>query len=39
LSNFVKNNYSVYPKINGTKNGEKRLEGIFNYLVSKNKDP
>jgi len=39
LSNFFKNNCSVYPKINGTENGEKRLEDIFNYLVSKNKDP
>ena len=35
LSNFVKNNYSVYPKVNGTKNGETKLEDIFNYLVSK----
>ena len=35
LSNFIKNNYSVYPKIYGTKNGETKLEDIFNYLVSK----
>ena len=31
LSSFVKNNYSVYPKINGTKNGKTKLEDIFNY--------
>ena len=35
LSNFIKNNYSVYPKIYGTKKGETKLEDIFNYLVSK----
>ena len=36
---MIKNNCSAYPKINGTKNGEKKLKDIFNYLVSKNKDP
>ena len=34
LSTYVKNNNSIYPVINGTKYSEKKLEFIYNYLLS-----
>ena len=39
LTNYVKNDISVYPEIKGTKNGKQKLQDIYNYLLSlKNKD-
>ena len=32
LKNFVTNENSIYPKIEGCKNGDTRLEDIFNFL-------
>lgn len=34
LTSFVKNNDSIYPIINGCKNGNTRLQDIYNYLKS-----
>ena len=34
LSTYVKNNNSIFPVLNGTKYGEKKLEFIYNYLLS-----
>ena len=34
LKNFLINENSIYPKIEGCKNGETRLEGIFDFLKS-----
>ena len=34
LSTYVKNNNSIYPVLNGTKYGVKKLEFIYNYSLS-----
>ena len=34
LKNYIKNNSSIYPIIKGCKYGEKKLEDLYNYLVS-----
>lgn len=33
-SNYIKNEFSIYPKILKCKNGEKRLEDILKFLIS-----
>ena len=36
LTSFIVNKESIYPKMNGCKNGNSRLEDIFKYLKSCN---
>jgi len=39
LTNYFKNDISVYPEIKGTKNGKQKLQVIYSYLLSvKHKD-
>lgn len=37
LISFVTNENSIYPKFEGCKNGDKRFEDIFNFLISEKK--
>jgi hypothetical protein len=34
LSNYVKNEISIYPKLNAMSNGDTKLENIYNFLLS-----
>ena len=39
LTTFVKNDYSIYPSLKDTKYGETKLQDIYNYLESEEKNP
>ena len=39
LKTFVKNKYSIYTELKGTKFGETKLEDIKNFLISEKNNP
>ena len=39
LTLYVKNDYSLYPSLKGSKYGETKLQDIYNYLESEEKNP